>query len=132
MNFGYQSSSLLGTSFENTKLSLTVWILAIYLMTQSKNAVSALELKHQLGVRYKTAWLIKQRHSMNKYHVIRNGRLAVQHPEFQWVPTALLSNLKTVLSGTSHTFNHIKYTNRYLAEFSYRFNRRFELVATVT
>ena len=28
-------------------------------MTQSKNAVATLELKRQLGVSYKTAWLIK-------------------------------------------------------------------------
>jgi len=30
-------------------------------MTQSKNAVSALELKRQLGVSYKTVWLIKNK-----------------------------------------------------------------------
>ena len=38
-----------------------MWFLALYLMTQSKNAVSALELKRQLGVTYKTAWLIKHK-----------------------------------------------------------------------
>ena len=30
-------------------------------MTQSKNAVSALELMRQLGVSYKTAWLMKHK-----------------------------------------------------------------------
>lgn len=49
LSCGYQSSSIAGTVFENTKLPLTIWFLAIYLMTQSKNAVSALELKRQLG-----------------------------------------------------------------------------------
>ena len=44
----------------------------------------------------------------------------------------LVGNLKTVFSGTSHTFNPIEYTNRYLAEFTCHFNRRFDLVATVT
>jgi transposase-like protein len=58
---GYQCSSIVGTVFENTKLPLTIWFLAIYLMTQSKNAVSALELKRQLGVSYKTAWSIKHK-----------------------------------------------------------------------
>lgn len=58
---GYQSSSIVGTVFEHTKLALSVWFLAIYLMTQSKNAVSALELKRQLGVSYKTAWLMKHK-----------------------------------------------------------------------
>ncbi|WP_371264211.1 transposase [Nitrosomonas sp. Nm51] len=51
-------------------------------------------------------------------------------PEFHWVNT-LLGNLKTALSGTYHAFNHAKYAHRYLAEFSYRFNRRFDLAAMV-
>ena len=49
----------MGTVFEHTKLPLSLWFLAIYLMTQSKNAVSCLELMRQLGVSYKTAWLMK-------------------------------------------------------------------------
>jgi transposase-like protein len=59
LDCGYQSSSIVGTVFEHTKLPLSVWFLAIYLMTQSKNAISALELMRQLGVSYKTAWLLK-------------------------------------------------------------------------
>lgn len=58
---GYQSSSIVGTVCENTKLPLSTWFLAMYLMTQSKNSVSALELKRQLGVTYKTAWLLKHK-----------------------------------------------------------------------
>jgi hypothetical protein len=46
---------------ERTKLGLISWFLAMYLMTQSKNAVSALELKRQLGVNYKAAWLVKHK-----------------------------------------------------------------------
>ncbi|MEX3583346.1 MAG: hypothetical protein VB137_13580 [Burkholderia sp.] len=42
-------------------MSLTTWFLAIYLVTQSKNAISGLELKRQLGVSYKTVWLIKHK-----------------------------------------------------------------------
>ncbi|TAM80166.1 MAG: IS1595 family transposase [Candidimonas sp.] len=226
---GYQCSSIVGTVFEHTKLPLSIWFLAIYLMTQSKNAVSALELKRQLGVSYKTAWLVKHkllqtmllreaprrlderveiddaylggekpgkrgRGSENKTafvaavqtlhngqprfirltpvarftheaikrwaaqslaptahvvsdglwcfqsathtaatherHVTGHGRQAVQRPEFHWVNT-LLGNLKTALSGTYHSFNHAKYAHRYLAEFAYRFNRRFDLAAMV-
>ena len=58
---GYQCSSIVDTVFEHTKLGLSVWFLAIYLMTQSKNAISSLELMRQLGVTYKTAWLIKHK-----------------------------------------------------------------------
>jgi hypothetical protein len=50
-----------GTVFASTKLPLTTWFLAIYLLTQSKNAMSALELKRQLGVSYNTAWLLKHK-----------------------------------------------------------------------
>jgi hypothetical protein len=215
--------------FERTKLPLSVWFLAIYLMTQSKNAVSALELKRQLGVSYKAAWLMKHkllqtmllredsrrldgrvqiddaylggekagkpgRGSENKTafvaavqtsangrplfmslkqvasftkealtqwadkslmptahvvsdglwcfgavtqtaatherHVVGHGRQAVKRPEFHWVNT-MLGNLKTSLNGTYHAIKHAKYADRYLAEFAYRFNRRFDLAAMV-
>lgn len=46
---------------EATKLPLRKWFLAMYLMTQSKNAITSLELKRQLGVTYKTAWLMKHK-----------------------------------------------------------------------
>ena len=49
------------TIFESTKLPLTTWFLAMHLMTQAKNNVSALELKRHLGVRYHTAWLLKHK-----------------------------------------------------------------------
>ncbi len=35
--------------------------MAMHLMTQSKNNVSALELKRHLGVRYQAAWLMKHK-----------------------------------------------------------------------
>lgn len=56
-----QSTVTAGTVFEATKLPLTVWFLAMHLLTQAKNAVSALELSRHLGVRYKAAWLVKQK-----------------------------------------------------------------------
>ncbi|SCZ84617.1 IS1595 family transposase [Nitrosomonas mobilis] len=229
LDCGYQCSSIVGTVFENTKLPLRTWFLAIYLMTQSKNAVSALELKRQLGVSYKTAWSIKHKllqtmllreeqrrldgrvevddaylggerpgkrgrgaasktpfvaaiqtnsegkplyirltpvagftyealkqwsaeclsstarvvsdglgcfgavthtAAQHERHIVGSGKSAVQRAEFRWVNT-LLGNLKTAFSGTYHAFNHAKYAQRYLAEFSYRFNRRFDLAAMV-
>jgi hypothetical protein len=57
----YQCSVISGTIFESTKLALTRWFLAMHLLTQSKNNVSALELKRHLGVCYKTAWLLKHK-----------------------------------------------------------------------
>lgn len=57
----YQCSVLSGTIFESSKLALTKWFLAMQLMTQAKNNISALELKRHLGVSYPTAWLIKHK-----------------------------------------------------------------------
>ena len=45
---------------------------------------------------------------------------------FAWVNT-LLSNIKTAITGTYHSFKFEKYVYRYLAEAQYRFNRRFDL-----
>jgi hypothetical protein len=35
--------------------------MAMHLVTQSKTSISALELKRQLGVNYKTAWSIRHK-----------------------------------------------------------------------
>lgn len=56
-----QTTARCGTIFQATKLPLTTWFLAMHLLTQAKNNVSALELKRHLGVRYKTAWLLKHK-----------------------------------------------------------------------
>jgi len=57
----HQTSLTSGTIFADTKLALTTWFLAIFLLTQTKNGISALELKRQLGVSYCTAWSIKHK-----------------------------------------------------------------------
>jgi len=54
----HQASLIAGTVFQSTKLPLTIWFLAIYLISQAKTGLSALALKRQLGVSYPTAWLI--------------------------------------------------------------------------
>lgn len=222
-----QTTAICGTIFQATKLPLTRWFLGMHLLSQSKNSISALELKRHLGVRYKTAWLLK--HKLMQVMTLReesrqlDGRVeiddaylggeladgkrgrgsenkvpfiaAVQttetgHPLFvcltkleftrdaiaQWAKESLcasakvvsdglwcfravtesgavhdrtvtgggpasvklaqfravntlLGNLKTALSGTYHAFDFSKYAHRYLAEFQYRFNRRFDLSA---
>lgn len=220
----HQTSVTAGTVFDSTKLPLTVWFLAMHLLTQAKNNVSALELMRQLGVSWRTAWRIKHklmavmaerearrqlsgrveiddaylggerpgkrgRGSSNKIPLVMavstlddrkphqvvirctpftsqamadwandalsadteavsdglpafralgtevashrrlvtgSGRASAQHPEFQWV-NILLGNLKTAINGTYHAFKFAKYAPRYLADFQYRFNRRYDL-----
>lgn len=223
----HQVSPTSGTLFAETKLPLRIWFLAIYLLTQHKNGISALALRRQLGVSYNTAWLLK--HKLMQAMVERDtdrplsgdvqiddaywggerhgggtGRgspgktpfvAAVQctpegHPvamrmdvvagfrktelaawarrclapgsrvvsdglgcfpaiaeadcehtaittgggvpedaRFVWVNT-VLGNVKNALHGTYHALR-AKYLQRYLSEFCYRFNRRFDMAAMV-
>jgi len=53
------------------------------------------------------------------------GPKSVKIPEFKWVNT-IIGNVKKALHGTFHAISK-KHFARYLAEFSYRFNRRFNL-----
>lgn len=57
----HQATITSGTIFADTKLPLRLWFLAMYLLTQSKNNVSALELMRHLGVGYRSAWRLKQK-----------------------------------------------------------------------
>jgi hypothetical protein len=221
----HQTSLIAGTLFQGTKLPLTTWFLAIYLISQAKTGLSSLALRRQLGVSYPTAWLMHHklmqamatreeryvlegkvqvddaylggertggkvgRGSENKvpfvaaisltadqrplrvrltpvpgftlkaimdwatqhlapssvvysdglacfaavtdagcahYPTVMAGRKPKEVPEFRWINT-VLGNLKTSLSGSYHAFDFQKYAARYLAAFSYRFNRRFDL-----
>jgi hypothetical protein len=44
-----------------SKLPLTAWFWAAHLMTTHSNGMSARQLEDQLGVTYKTAWLLTQK-----------------------------------------------------------------------
>ena len=54
-----QTSPMAGTIFNSTKLPLTVWFRAMYLVTQTKQGISSIELGRRLGVTQTTAWKIK-------------------------------------------------------------------------
>ena len=54
-----QTSVKAGTILHGSKLSLTVWFWAAYLMATHSNGISALQLQKQLGLgSYKSAWLL--------------------------------------------------------------------------
>ena len=57
----FQCSVIAGTIFEASKLPLTVWFLAMHLLTQAKTNMSMLELSRHLGVSYPSAWLMKHK-----------------------------------------------------------------------
>jgi ribosomal protein L37AE/L43A len=220
-----QTSLISGTIFEASKLPLSRWFLAMQLLTQAKNNVSALELKRQLGLSYRSAWLMKHkileamrlaehdreldgrieiddayfggefsggktgrgtdnkvpfvaavqtsgegrplyaclspqpptreamaafaaRHIAASATVVSDGlwcfraatvvgaeherivtgggKASMKLAQFRAVNT-LLGNLKTAIRGTYHAFDFAKYAHRYLAEFQFRFNRRFNM-----
>lgn len=56
-----QYSVLVGTIYENTKISLTKWFLAMYILSNHSKGISSLQLASWLGVTQKTAWFINHR-----------------------------------------------------------------------
>lgn len=66
----YQIYPTAGTVFEKSTTPLTYWFYAMYLMTVTRNGVSAKELERCLGISYRTAWrmarLIRELMGRNK------------------------------------------------------------------
>ncbi len=59
---GYRFSVITRTVFENTNYPLRTWFQVIYLMTQSKKGISALQIHRQIGSGdYRTAWYMCHR-----------------------------------------------------------------------
>lgn len=59
---GYRFSVITKTVFENTNYPLKTWFQVIYLMTQSKKGISALQIHRQIGSGdYRTAWYMCHR-----------------------------------------------------------------------
>ena len=65
-----QFSVTVGTVFERSKIPLSKWLMAAYLLCSSKKGMSAHQLHRTRGVTYKTAWFLAHR-----------IRLAMQVPE---------------------------------------------------
>jgi transposase-like protein len=61
LDCGRQTSVTAGTVMHRSKLPLTTWFWAAHMMTTHSNGMSALQLQDQLGVTYKTAWLLTQK-----------------------------------------------------------------------
>ncbi|WP_437439744.1 transposase [Flavivirga aquimarina] len=53
------------TIFDNTKMELQKWFMAIWIVTSHKQDISSLQLERDLGITQKSAWFMFQR--------IRNG-----------------------------------------------------------
>jgi len=224
-----QTSITAQTIFAATKLPLTKWFLAMYLITQDKKGISSLELSRCLGISHNAAWRLKHKlmqvmqerdakkplsgfielddaylggersggkvgrgaagktpfiaavqttaqfqperiklqvvdgfrkntikawakqaiapgstvisDGLNCFRAVGGalcehdrivcggGKASVRESEFYWVNTTL-GNLKSALRSTYHSIR-AKYAQRYLSEFVYRFNRRFDLAVMI-
>jgi transposase-like protein len=56
-----QFSVTVGTVFERSKIPLSKWLMAAYLLCSSKKGMSSHQLHRTLGVTYKTAWFLTHR-----------------------------------------------------------------------
>lgn len=56
-----QFSATVGTIAENTKVPLTKWFLAMYILSNHSKGISSLQLAGWLGVTQKTAWFLNHR-----------------------------------------------------------------------
>jgi transposase-like protein len=54
----HQTSATAGTILHRSRLPLTAWFTAAYLMASLKPGISALQLSQQLDIHYETAWLM--------------------------------------------------------------------------
>jgi len=58
---GYDTSVTAGTILHRTRMPLTHWFCAAYLVATHTPGLSALQLQRQLGIRYETAWAMLQK-----------------------------------------------------------------------
>lgn len=72
LNTGKYFNVKTGTIFENSKISLRKWFVAIWMFTSNKCGISSCELSRQIDVTQKTAWFML--HCIRKSVVFENNR----------------------------------------------------------
>jgi transposase-like protein len=78
-----------GTPFERSKVPLSKWLMAAYLLCSSSKGISAQQLHRMLGVTYKTAW--RMAHRIREAMLHQNPHLV---PTALWLPWILLGEQK--------------------------------------
>ncbi len=56
-----QFTVTVGTVFERSKIPLSKWLAALFLLTASKKGVSAHQIHRSLGISYKSSWFMMHR-----------------------------------------------------------------------
>jgi transposase-like protein len=76
-----QFSVTVGTVFERSKIPLTKWLAALFLLVSSKKGISAHQIHRMLGITYKSAWFMMHR----LREAMRSGDLSPMGGEGQTV-----------------------------------------------
>ena len=76
LSCSHQFSVIKGTLFENTKIPLRKWFLAIYLMTIDKRGISALELSRKINTTHRTAMVMLK--NLRKLMVDNDGEFILE------------------------------------------------------
>lgn len=74
---GSNFSVLVGTIFENTKIPLRKWFMAMYLISSHKKGISSIQLAQDIHVTQKTAWFMlhKLRHLYSQPEETLDGKV---------------------------------------------------------
>jgi transposase-like protein len=72
-----------GTPFERSKVPLSKWLMAAYLLCSSRKGISARQLQRTLGVTYKTAW--RMAHRIHEAMLQQNPHLVPTALWLQWI-----------------------------------------------
>ena len=88
---GYQTSPTAGTLFENTRLPMTKWFTAIYLMTVDQDGPSAEQLRKMIGV----CWRSAQR-------MLDKLRAAMGDRDFDYLLTGRVEMDDRMVGGKTH------------------------------
>ena len=70
-----QFSVLVGTIFEDSRIPLSKWLLAIHELNANKNGISSCELGRKLGITQKSAWFMAQRIRFAMSHTALEDKL---------------------------------------------------------
>lgn len=92
-----QSSAKVGTIFEDSKLQLDKWFVAVWAIANCKNGISSCELARALGVTQKSAWFMLHR-----------IRLAMQTPTFRKLANVVESDETFVGGKAANMHKHIR------------------------
>ncbi len=83
-----QFTVTVGTVFERSKVPLSKWLMAVYLLCTSKKGISSHQLHRTLGVTYKTAWFmthrIREAMTSNPDGLLGGGGGTVEADETYW------------------------------------------------